>query len=168
VNPIHNFRIIGCGNRDRGDDAVGLIVADRLREMGLPFTAYECDPLGLLHQWSPADEVVLIDAIVTGAPPGTVQWSDGREVGWNQAAPASSHGFDVAQAFELARIVDRLPAVLRLCGIEAERFEMGSGLSTPVREAAKMVIEQVRREFALRGAKTLEKPVREALIPPER
>jgi hydrogenase maturation protease len=142
-------RIIGIGNRNRGDDGVGLFVAERLREFGLPALAYEGDPLALAHLWRPDDHVLLIDAVVTGAPPGTLHLADASEVSLKRTPSASSHGFDVAQGIELARILDRLPASLRVRGIEAENLDMRVGLSAPVQEAAAGVIEQILRELSL-------------------
>jgi hydrogenase maturation protease len=142
-------RIIGIGNRDRGDDGVGLFVAERLREFGLPAIAYEGDPLALAHLWGPDDHVLLIDAVLTGAPPGTLHFSNASEISLSRTPPASSHGFDVAQGIELARILGRLPASLRVCGIEAECLDMKVGLTPRVREAAAIAIEQILRDLSL-------------------
>ncbi len=42
--------IIGCGNSDRSDDAAGLLVARRLRELGIDARELSGDMLGLLDE----------------------------------------------------------------------------------------------------------------------
>jgi hydrogenase maturation protease len=61
----------------------------------------------LLESWKGADTVILIDAVASGAYPGTIHRLDARA----QLLPAgflhtSSHAFGVAQGVELARALD--------------------------------------------------------------
>ena len=64
--------VIGCGNRDRGDDAAGILVVRRLREHGIDAREHSSDGLALIDTWSAAEYVILIDTVMTGAPPGTI------------------------------------------------------------------------------------------------
>jgi len=43
-----SLRIIGCGNLDRGDDAAGLLVARRLRALGVEAAEHSGEGLTLL------------------------------------------------------------------------------------------------------------------------
>ncbi|HEV2169648.1 MAG TPA: hydrogenase maturation protease, partial [Candidatus Binatus sp.] len=106
--------ILGCGNDDRSDDAAGLLVVRRLRELGIEAHEHGGDALGLIEAWSGAREVVVIDAVVRGTDPDTV-----RE------APCSTHNLGLAEAIELARVLGRLPAKLTIYGIEAKCFDRG-------------------------------------------
>lgn len=139
-------RIIGCGNRERGDDAVGLFVADRLRESGVEAEAYSGDPVGLMHLWDSSDDVLLVDAVRTGASLGAVYLWDGLQPHLAGSCPTSSHGLDVVQAIELARALHRLPKQLRICGIEGREFSVGAEISTPVLQAGGAVVNAVLRE----------------------
>lgn len=67
--------IIGCGNRQRSDDGAGILVAERLRELGIGADIGEA--ADLIEAWKDADDVIVVDAVVTGAPVGTVQAWDG-------------------------------------------------------------------------------------------
>src|ERR1019366_9898680 len=95
------MRIIGCGNRDRGDDAAGVLVAERLQGLGIDAEARSSEALDLIEAWRGADDVVVVDAVVTGAPAGTVQVWGGpvRKLG---SVSASTHGFGIAEAIGLA------------------------------------------------------------------
>jgi len=129
--------VLGCGNPDRGDDAAGPLVARRLRQMTSDMVTdvgeHAGDALSLIDAWEGADEVVLVDAVVSGKRPGTVSIWDGL------AAPlpgrpriSSSHALGLADAIALGRTVGRLPRRLTVYGIEARRFELGEPPSKPV------------------------------------
>jgi len=129
-------RIIGCGNRDRGDDAAGLLVVDRLRTLGLPAQACTGEVLTLLDMWTAEDDVILIDAVRTGSAPGRiVEWDAiGRPLA-AEAFPRSTHSIGLRDAVEFGRHLGRLPRTLRIYGIEAHTFTHGAAPCLAVRDA---------------------------------
>lgn len=143
-------QIIGCGNLHRGDDAAGQLVARRLRELGVPAEAESGEALSLIESWKGCEEVILIDAVVTRAKPGTISFWD---AGSADALPAdgakdtSTHGFGVARAIELARTLDRLPPKLLIYGIEGSRFEVGTPPSPKVLAAVETLAHQIAAEW---------------------
>jgi hydrogenase maturation protease len=149
-----NIVVIGIGNEYRSDDGVGIAIARRLRERFLTkITVLEESGEGaaLIDSWKGATWVMLLDAVHSGAPPGTIHCLDGR------AAPVptgffhySTHAFSVAEAIELARSLDELPPHLILYGIEGDNFSAGEALSAAVEQAVEVVVEQAAEE--LRGA----------------
>lgn len=141
--------IIGVGNPDRGDDAAGRLAARRLSSLGLDAVEHSGEGTALLEAWSGAGRVILIDAVVTGAPPGTITVWDARNVPLpRQAFRGSTHAFGVAEAVELGRALDRLPASLTIYGIEAQQFQPGAGLSPVVSEAVAQLAERIAEEVA--------------------
>ena len=142
--------IIGCGNPDRADDAAGLLVARRLRELGVAAREHSGEALGLIEAWSGSDEVAVIDAVVSGAAPGAIGVWDARTVPLPDGAfRCSTHNLGLAEAIELARILGRLPPKLTLYGIEAERFDAGGPASPEVAAA----VEQLARRIAAQAHK---------------
>jgi hydrogenase maturation protease len=143
--------VIGLGNRYRGDDAAGLRAAERLRDLTPPDIAvvtHEGEPIDLLDRWRNAQTVVLIDAIVSGAAPGTVRRLDVRDAPLPVPALGdSTHAVSLAAAIELARALDHLPAHLIVYGIEATAFTAGADLSPAVHRAVEEVVESLRREL---------------------
>ena len=139
--------IIGCGNRERADDGAGLQVAEQLCRRGFQAVCHTGDSLSLIDLWSNAEDVILVDAVVTGnAPPGTV-WN------WNADRPlsalrpsASSHGFGVAEAIELAHKLGRLPPGLCIYGIEATNFAIGEEMSLAVEDTVQQLVQQLAAE----------------------
>jgi hydrogenase maturation protease len=138
--------IIGCGNPDRGDDGAGILAAQRLRELGLDAVEHSGDGLALMELWNSGDDVILVDAIESGASPGTVlTWDPITHPLCEESYRCSTHAFGPREAIELARALDRLPARIRIYGIEAASFEPGS---EPCREVLEAV-ERVANEIAL-------------------
>ena len=102
------MRIIGIGNPDRGDDAAGLVAARRLGGL-----EHNGDALSLIDAWDGADDVLLIDAVVTGASPGTLHCWDARHLPLEAVGlRVSTHAFSIIDAIRLAESTNRLPRKL--------------------------------------------------------
>ena len=132
--------VIGCGNRDRGDDAAGLIVAGKLRRLGVNAVACSGETSALFELWRTASDVIVVDSVTTGAPPGTIHMWDVAQLTVLRKAGTSTHGLGLAQAIDLARALHRLPRRLLVVGIEARNFEIGSHLSPEVQEAVLILV----------------------------
>jgi hydrogenase maturation protease len=128
--------VIGIGNAARGDDAAGLIAARRLGGF-----EHEGDPVALLDMWREADVAVVIDAVSSGAEPGTVHRFDATSAPLpaRLRGSTSSHALGLAEAIELGRTLGRLPGRLVVYGIEGERFEAGTELTPAVAAAVEAV-----------------------------
>jgi hydrogenase maturation protease len=144
------IRIIGIGNGLRGDDAVGLVVARRLRDLvGPPVQVMEAEgpSLDLLDLMEGAEKVVLIDAASGSGPEGLIHRFEatagpiGREI-----FPTSTHAIGLAEAIEIGRALGRLPAVMLVYGIEICVATIGSSLSPAVSAAVEGVILRILRE----------------------
>lgn len=143
--------MIGIGNRDRADDALGLVAIDRLRADPPPRVELETaqgDVLKVLDLFDRADTVIMIDAMRSGAPPGHVQRFDvsGAAVTAQLASFASTHAVNLAEAVELARALGKLSPRVIVYGVEAVDFTLGNGLSPTVEAAMDGLIESVKRE----------------------
>jgi hydrogenase maturation protease len=142
--------VIGIGNAWRNDDAAGLAVARLLDGLeGADVIEREGEPTSLIDAWEGAEAVWLVDAVSSGAEPGTVHRHDASE----QELPAqlfrtSTHHFGLAEAVELARAVGRLPGRTIVFGIEGKSFDTGETLSPEVEAASARVAEAVREEVA--------------------
>jgi len=143
--------VIGVGNDYRHDDAVGFIVARHLREKNFQhITVREMSGEGaaLIAAWQGADRVIIVDAVQSGAAPGTIFRVEAhREPIPTNFFHYSTHAFGVAEAIELARALNQLPQCLLMYGIEGKDFEAGEGLSPVVKEAVEEVVRLVLREL---------------------
>jgi hydrogenase maturation protease len=141
--------IIGVGNALRRDDGVGLevvrLLSARARAEGIAVYEQEGEPLGLLDVWEGADTVVLVDAVRTGAAPGTIHRADlsSAPLPARLRGASSTHALGIGEAVELARTLHRLPARIILVGIEGLRFDAGGGPSEEVQAAVGPAAEAV-------------------------
>ena len=135
--------ILGCGNPDRGDDSAGVKVIEQLRELGIAAETCSGQAADLIEAWTGRHEVLVVDAVASGAPTGTVHVWDGWQALKAVRPPPSSHGLGIAEAIAIAHELDRLPARLRFYGIEARRFEPGTGPSPEVQAAITDVVHRI-------------------------
>jgi hydrogenase maturation protease len=147
--------VIGVGNRDRGDDAVGPIVCDRLRarqgsNAALQVVACEGSILDLGLRWEPDDHVVIVDAMQPGTTPGRVVTLDATVEPLPMPGAVSTHEIDVSAAIELARAIGRMPAQLLLIGVEAAQTEWGTPPSPLVDAAIDTVVDHLAGHHVVR------------------
>jgi hydrogenase maturation protease len=137
--------IIGVGNPFRSDDAAGIALADRLRERvprGVCVIEETGEGAALLEAWRDAPAVIVVDAVHSGAPPGTLHRLDLRRQEFpSEFFRCSTHAFGVAGAVELARALHRLPGCLIFHGMEGKEFGSGEGLSPEVERALSPALE---------------------------
>ncbi len=139
--------VIGVGNAERGDDGIGHEIAERLaaRRLAHVETGKQTgEALSLIATWEGYDDVILIDAANSGAAPGTLYSFDAvKEQLPERRFSASSHGFGLSQALELARTLDRLPARCRVFAVEGEDFSHGAGLSPALAAQVEDIVTQI-------------------------
>jgi hydrogenase maturation protease len=142
--------VIGVGNAFRGDDAAGREVAKRVQERvrgELDVVVCELEPTRLVDAWEGADAAVLVDAVSSGAEPGTVHRFDAtREPVPSREFRSSTHALGIGETIELARAIGRLPSRVVVFGIEGEVFGSGCGLSAHVEEGVDRAVELVLEE----------------------
>jgi len=136
--------VIGVGNDFRHDDAAGLIAARRLRELGVDAETHEGDPLTLMDRWKGSDDLILIDAVVSGAVPGTLHCLDASHVPLPaEMFKASTHVLGLADAIELSRALNMLPPRVVVFGVEARDTTPGIGLSREVECALPRLVDAI-------------------------
>jgi hydrogenase maturation protease len=143
--------IIGIGNEYRGDDGAGLIAARLLKARlgdSIPVLERSGDGAALIEAWRGAETVILIDAMMSGAAPGTIRRFDAitRPIP-RESIRSSTHAFGVVQAIELARALGSLPLRLIVYGIEGKFFAARVGLSEEVEKAVNEAVERLLTEL---------------------
>ncbi|MHC5676056.1 hydrogenase maturation protease [Nostoc sp.] len=144
--------IIGCGNLNRNDDAVGVIIAQRLEkylaENPDPHVrVYDCGTAGMevMFQARGSKQLVIIDASSTGSEPGAVFKVPGKEL---EALPEPSynlHNFRWDNALAAGRKIfqNDFPEQVTVYLIEAANLDFGLELSPVVKYSADLVFEEI-------------------------
>lgn len=146
-NNTPQILIIGIGNLYRCDDAVGILIARKLKDIEsdrIKVLEQSGEGTSLMEAWKDYGNVLIIDAVSSGALLGTLHRLDASK----ESIPAkffscSSHDFGVAEAIELARTLNQLPKHLQLYGIEGKNFQYGECLSPEIEQAMEWVAEEI-------------------------
>ncbi|WP_405085094.1 hydrogenase maturation protease [Microbispora sp. NBC_01389] len=152
--------VVGLGSDLRGDDAAGLAVARLLAglhgDAPPPGVAVEAcgDAAALVEAWSGAALAIVVDAVRTGAPPGTVHHrlpslpvplpAPLPVEGWH----GGTHSLGLVDAVDLARALGRLPGELVVVGIEGGDFTPGAPMTPPVLAAVRRTARELRERLS--------------------
>lgn len=142
-------RIVGCGNLNRGDDAAGLLVVHRLRDLGIPATDAGTELLGMITDFHRTETLVLVDAAL--APdmlPGEIIRLRASDLPRHaQEFHFSTHGIGLAEAVGMASALGRLPENTLIIGINGECFDVGTGVSKSVYAAIDTVVSEISTAY---------------------
>jgi hydrogenase maturation protease len=144
--------VLGLGNPLLGDDAVGLKVAALVRgrldaRPEVDVVEEEAGGLRLMERATGYDRLVIVDACLTGAPPGTIRRIGPDELPTQRTAVA--HGIDLPRALALGRSLGLpMPATVRVVAVEAEsvlefRESMTPAVEAAIEPAVAAVLEEV-------------------------
>jgi hydrogenase maturation protease len=140
------LRVVGLGNPFAGDDSVGLEIVRRLRATAAPpCELMEMPQAGieLMEVFEGAETVLFIDAVSSGALPGTLHLVplpspvvEARALGM-----LSAHGWSFGEALGLMAALGRRVPRAMLLGIEIESTGPGASRGAAVEAAAKLIVD---------------------------
>mgnify|MGYP000007632646 FL=1 len=144
--------VLGVGNPLMGDDGIGVELAHRLqeRDYGPLVHVEEGGTLGmtLLPLLEDADTVILLDAVKTGAPPGTVVTRSRDELPRHFSLVISPHQIGLKEVLVEAQLCVTLPRIITLVGVEAWHTDFCQPMSAEVREAVPQALDLVETLIA--------------------
>lgn len=145
------MKILAVGNSFYGDDGVGAAVLDEIRRgghfPGARLVDVQTDALALLDHLAEGGMHVVVDAARMGLEPGAAVGFRPREARMMiKSDHLSLHGFGLAETFDLAERLGRMPENVLIVGVEPARVEINRGLSPAVKEAVPRVIAIIQAE----------------------
>ena len=149
--------VIGCGNLNRSDDGVGVIVAQRLghrlqRHPVPGVRVFDCGTAGMEVMFAArgSDALLIIDAAVSGSEPGAVFDVPGERLAALPEPSYSLHDFRWDHAIAAGRKIygDAFPSDVRVWLVEASSVALGLELSQPVQAAADRVYARLLETVA--------------------
>jgi hydrogenase maturation protease len=144
--------IIGCGNLNRNDDAVGVIIAQRLQQYLAQnphpqVRVFDCGTAGMevMFQARGSEKLIILDASCTDSEPGAIFKVPGKEL---EALPEPSynlHDFRWDHALAAGRKIfkDDFPQDVTVYLIEAANLDFGLDLSPAVQHSADLVLAEL-------------------------
>ena len=143
--------VIGLGNPLRRDDGVGpaaVVLLESDPPPGTELVTLDGESTRLIEAWRDRDRAVVVDAVVTGAAPGTIHELEvGRDRLPDWDPGASTHAAGLSEAIALGRALERVPDELVIVGVEPGDVSFGPGLSAPVHAALDTVLDRVRNRL---------------------
>ncbi len=145
-------QVLGIGNSILSDDGVGVHVVERLKaEEILPGVVLTVGGTGgsvLIDMIEEGDRLIIVDAIVTGAAPGTIHELSVQDI--VSTVPihlASAHDFDFLTILGLGKEVlgKEIPSEIMIIAVEAADITTFSEECTPpVKDAVDRVVQLVK------------------------
>jgi len=147
--------IIGVGNILCADEGVGVRVVNELKRAPvLPYVeVFDCGTSGIavLEALDGAEKAVIVDAVSTGAEPGTIHRLTLEGIlamDDNLFKLVSLHQFDLIATLKVAQLTTayRMPREVVMIGIEGKSYDFSLELSDEVNRVLPKVIEATLRE----------------------
>ena len=142
--------VIGIGNRFRGDDAIGLVAAERLASSigDIEIRQSNGEALALMEIWEGANRAILIDAAENQGSPGKVTRLDASDSPISSTEfHTSTHAFSVPEAIEMGRSLGRLPPEVIVYAIEGKQFGHGEEITAEGLRGLEEAIGQIEQEI---------------------
>lgn len=144
--------VIGLGNPLMGDDGLGLAALEQLRAGWRLSPSVELVDGGtwgltLLPVIEAAERVLLIDAIDTGGPPGTLHVLEHAQIPRYLATKISPHEVDLRDVLALAELRRTLPQDTVAIGLQPAAITLSSELSDVVRLQLDALVTAVTRRL---------------------
>jgi hydrogenase maturation protease len=137
--------VLGLGNLMRTDDAAGMLALRRLAaDAGFPrdVEVVEGETLGLdlLHDVFGVSHLLVLDAVDTGAAPGTLTRFEGQEV-IDLPTSRSVHLLGLSDLIQVLRLMGAPAMEIVLLGVQPESTEWGTVLTAAVDAAQAGLVE---------------------------
>lgn len=143
--------VLGVGNLVMRDEGVGVRCVQRLEaEQALPQGVAAIDggtsTHELLDELENADLLVIIDAVATGGPPGSLVRLEGDRIPSAFSHKLSPHQHGINDLLATLALLGRSPAKIVLHGVTPARIELGMDLSPEVEAALPELVARVASE----------------------
>ncbi|HUN27303.1 MAG TPA: hydrogenase maturation protease [Steroidobacteraceae bacterium] len=140
--------VLGLGNVLLRDDGIGAAALARLeRDYLIPpgVRLVEGGTLGLalLDEIAQAEHVILVDAVATDGPPGSLVRLDGTDVIDAVRERLSVHQVGVADLLDVARLIGRYPASVVLLGVVPGAIDLSVTRTAAVERALDALVASI-------------------------
>ncbi len=149
--------IVGCGNTNRSDDGVGVVVAQRLRSSfeslgarGVQVVDAGTGGMEVMFKARGSDLLIVVDASNSGSQAGTIFHVPGSELEASPEAAFNLHDFRWQHALFVGRKLfgEAFPDSVEVFLVEAKSLDFGIELTPEVEAAANSVVKRLLERFA--------------------
>jgi len=156
VLPHLSILVLGIGNLVMGDDAVGVLVAQRLQQeyrFADNVEIMDGGTLGLdlLPKLENITNLIMIDAVETGKKAGTCVRLCGDELPIALQTKVSPHQMGLKDLLAVSELMGHTPKEMVLIGVQPGSIEMEIGLTAEVQAQLDVLVSSVLSELAAWG-----------------
>ncbi len=158
-SPKPDILVLGIGNLIMTDDGIGVRVIQLLQERySFPENLAIMDGgtlgLDLLHYLDGVKRLLVVDAVATGGPPGTLVRFTGEEINIAFRTKLSPHQMGLQDLLLVAELQGYAPSEMVLLGIQPEDIEMGVNLTPAVEARLELLVDAALEELTRWGVQT--------------
>lgn len=151
--PELSVLVLGIGNLVMSDDAVGVIVAQRLQQeyrFADNVEIMDGGTLGLdlLPKLENITNLIMIDAVETGKKAGTCVRLSGQELPIALQTKVSPHQMGLKDLLAVSELMGHSPGEMVLIGVQPGSIEMEVGLTPEVEAQLETLVANVLAELA--------------------
>lgn len=148
--------VLGAGNILLSDEGIGVRVVEALQERyRVPEEVEVLDGgtcgMDLLDVIAGRDHLILVDAVDTGSPPGTVVRLEDDQIPAVFRTRSSPHQLGMQEVLALLRLLDSAPARLTVIGVQPASLDIGLELSPAIAARLDDMVGMVAGELAAIG-----------------
>jgi hydrogenase maturation protease len=143
-----SIKVLCIGNSLVADDAFGPKIFEHFTsgelDDNITFRMLGVGGLDLLSEFEGEDLVVVVDAVNTGNPPGTLKVVPWQKIEKVSGSPVTSHDIGLDEVIRVGRLLhpERMPGEVIFVGMEGKDFKsVGHPLSPEVKQAFPLAVE---------------------------
>lgn len=155
--------VLGLGNILLGDEGVGVHVVEVLS------AAYDLPPeisvidggtsgMDMMDMLAGLDHLIVVDALRTDKPPGTIVHLTGDAVPALFRTRISPHQLGLSEVLGALQLLDEAPGSLTLVGVAPVDLDLGMSLSPTIAAQVEPMVEIVVGDLRARGFTVTRKP----------
>ena len=141
--------VLGVGNTLKGDDGIGIVLLNRLRESEIPgeveFYEVGTSGMNILHHLKDLDTALIIDAIRSKGEPGDSVFFNPDDVD-NDLQVRGTHDANLLEAIELSETMGERPDRVVIMGVIPENMELNEDLSPPLQDRLPELEDRLREK----------------------
>ena len=144
--------VVGLGNPYMKDDGIGIFAARQLKKshsLGDKVVVYEYQAmdLSLLLQFKGATKIILIDALKSGSPPGTVSKYEITSREGPLLKLPNLHELQLYDMLDIASETGLLACPVVVIGVEPKNVSPGEGLTDAIAGTIVKIFSEVKGEI---------------------
>ena len=148
--------VLGVGNLLLSDEGVGIHVVRCLVDTyRLPDEVQVLDGgtlgMDLLYYMEGVRDLLIVDAVQSHKPPGSIVWLAGEDVPAFLSIKMSPHQIGVPDMLYAARLQGTTPPNVVLWGVEPDSIELGLEMSETVAARVPILVEKIVEQLRLWG-----------------